>query len=35
MRAGLYARVSSEEQVDGYSLDAQERAAAAFCGPHG
>ena len=26
MRAGLYARVSSEEQVEGYSLDAQKRA---------
>ena len=26
MRAALYARVSSEEQVEGYSLDAQKRA---------
>ena len=26
MRAALYARVSSEEQVQGYSLDAQRRA---------
>ena len=26
MRAALYARVSSEEQVQGYSLDAQKRA---------
>ena len=26
MRAAIYARVSSEEQVDGYSLDAQLRA---------
>jgi len=26
MRAALYARVSSEEQVEGYSLDAQRRA---------
>ena len=26
MRAGLYARVSNEEQVEGYSLDAQKRA---------
>ena len=25
-RAALYARVSSEEQVEGYSLDAQRRA---------
>ena len=26
MRAALYARVSSEEQVEGYSIDAQLRA---------
>ncbi len=26
MRAALYARVSSEEQVEGYSIDAQKRA---------
>jgi site-specific DNA recombinase len=26
MKAALYARVSSEEQVEGYSLDAQKRA---------
>ena len=26
MRAALYARVSDEEQVEGYSLDAQRRA---------
>ena len=26
MRAALYARVSSEEQVEGYSIDAQRRA---------
>ncbi len=26
MRAALYARVSSEEQVEGYSIDAQVRA---------
>ena len=26
IRAGLYARVSTEEQVEGYSLDAQRRA---------
>ena len=31
LRAHLYSRVSSEEQVDGYSLDAQARAAAGFC----
>lgn len=30
-RAAVYVRVSSEEQVQGYSLTAQERAAAAFC----
>lgn len=27
MRAAIYSRVSSEEQIDGYSLDAQEHAA--------
>ena len=27
MRAAIYARVSSEEQLQGYSLDAQLRAA--------
>ncbi len=26
MRAALYARVSTEEQVEGYSIDAQRRA---------
>jgi DNA invertase Pin-like site-specific DNA recombinase len=26
MRAALYARVSSEEQLQGYSIDAQRRA---------
>lgn len=26
MRAALYARVSTEEQVEGYSIDAQQRA---------
>lgn len=31
MRAGLYARVSSEEQVEGYSIDAQTRAFRSFC----
>ncbi len=31
MRAVLYVRVSSEEQVEGYSLDAQIRAMTEFC----
>jgi site-specific DNA recombinase len=31
MRAALYARVSSEEQVEGYSIDAQIRAFRQFC----
>jgi site-specific DNA recombinase len=31
MRAALYARVSSEEQVEGYSIDAQRRAFRQFC----
>ncbi len=31
MRAGIYARVSSDEQVDGFSLDAQRRAMIEFC----
>jgi site-specific DNA recombinase len=31
MRAGIYTRVSSEEQVDGFSLDAQRRAVLEFC----
>lgn len=30
LRAALYARVSSEEQVEGYSIDAQKRAFQAF-----
>ena len=30
MKAALYARVSSEEQIEGYSLDAQIRAFRAF-----
>ena len=34
-RAGVYVRVSREEQVAGYSLAAQERAAEAFCAQHG
>ena len=31
MRAALYARVSSEEQVEGYSIDAQKRAFKTLC----
>ncbi len=31
MRAALYARVSSEEQVEGYSIDAQKRAFQTLC----
>ena len=34
-RAGGYVRVSTEEQAEGYSLGAQERAAGAFCQAHG
>lgn len=34
-RAAVYVRVSSEEQVHGYSLAAQERAAASYCAAHG
>jgi DNA invertase Pin-like site-specific DNA recombinase len=34
-RAATYLRVSSEEQVEGYSLSAQERAIAAYCNQHG
>src|SRR5215211_1656489 len=34
LRAALYARVSSEEQVQGYSLDAQDRAGNAYCEAH-
>jgi hypothetical protein len=34
-RAAVYVRVSSEEQVEGYSLAAQERVAEAFCASHG
>jgi len=34
-RAAIYVRVSSEEQVQGYSLAAQERAAADSCARHG
>lgn len=35
MRAGLYARVSSEEQAEGYSLDAQLEAMRRFCRDRG
>jgi site-specific DNA recombinase len=35
MRAGLYQRVSSEEQVEGYSLDAQDRAGRLYGEAHG
>ncbi len=34
-RAAIYHRVSSEEQVEGYSLDAQDRATRAYCEAHG
>jgi DNA invertase Pin-like site-specific DNA recombinase len=33
--AAVYVRVSSEEQVQGYSLAAQERAGEAYCAQHG
>src|ERR687898_314531 len=35
VRAALYERVSSEEQVEGYSLDAQDRAGRLYCETHG
>ena len=35
MRAALYARVSDEEQVEGYSLDAQKRAFRAYAESQG
>lgn len=35
MRAAIYVRVSTEEQVDGYSLSAQERAGHAYAEAHG
>ena len=35
MRAGLYARVSSEEQAEGYSLEAQLEAMRRFCQDRG
>ena len=31
MKAALYARVSTEEQTEGYSIDAQRRAFAGLC----
>ncbi len=34
-RAAIYVRVSSEEQVQGYCLSAQERAVEAYCQSHG
>ena len=34
-RVALYVRVSSEEQLEGYSLDAQRRAADQYCQAHG
>src|SRR5215204_929944 len=35
IRAALYERVSSEEQVEGYSLDAQDRAGRLYCEAQG
>src|SRR5262245_36785134 len=35
LRAAVYVRVSSEEQLEGYSLDAQRRAADQYCQAHG
>jgi DNA invertase Pin-like site-specific DNA recombinase len=35
LRAALYERVSSEEQVEGYSLDAQDRAGRLYCEAQG
>src|SRR3954465_14229348 len=34
VRAAVYERVSSEEQVEGYSLDAQDRAGKLYCDAH-
>src|SRR5262245_25686386 len=34
-RVALYVRVSSEEQLEGYSIDAQRRAARALCAERG
>ncbi len=35
LRAGVYHRVSTEEQVEGYSLDAQARMTRLYCEAHG
>src|SRR5688572_7204316 len=35
LRAALYERVSSEEQIEGYSLDAQDRAGRHYCESQG
>src|SRR5689334_19108350 len=35
LRAAVYVRVSSEEQLEGYSLGAQRRAAHQYCDAHG
>jgi DNA invertase Pin-like site-specific DNA recombinase len=35
MNAGLYARVSSEEQAEGYSIEAQVEAMRRFCQDRG
>jgi DNA invertase Pin-like site-specific DNA recombinase len=35
MRVFAYSRVSNRDQVDGYSLEAQERAIRAHCRAHG
>jgi site-specific DNA recombinase len=35
LRAAVYVRVSTEEQFEGYSLDAQRRAAEQYCEAHG
>lgn len=35
LRVAVYRRVSREEQAEGYSLDAQSRAAALYCEAHG
>ena len=34
-RVAIYVRVSSEEQIQGYSLDAQEHAGREYCRSHG
>lgn len=35
MRAAIYTRVSTSDQIDGFSLSAQERACRAYCEAHG